>query len=106
MLQKQLAFTLDSRNKQVILDSYQSEIFCYTMNPGYYPRFFTFFSDRDFISVPKNAKKKKKLGQYPAILTERLVNNAYEYISSRPIQIWQRKTVQKMHFRARNLSDV
>ena len=32
---KTVAFTLDSRNKQVILDSYQSEIFCYTTNPGY-----------------------------------------------------------------------
>ena len=55
--------------------------------------------------VHKNAKK-KELGQYPAILTSRLVNNAYEYILCRPIQFWQGKTVQKMHFRARNLSNV
>ena len=31
--------------------------------------------DLDFVSVHKNAKK--ELGQYPAILTSRLVNNAY-----------------------------
>ena len=45
--------------------------------------FFYLFTDRQFVSVHKNAKKKKKkkrkeLGQYPAILTSRLVNNAYE----------------------------
>ena len=62
--------------------------------------------DRDKVSVHKDANKKKELGQYPAILTSCLVNNAYEYILFRPIQIWQGKTVQKMHFRARNLSDV
>ena len=33
VLQTQLAFSIGSRNKQAILDSYQSEIFCYTMNP-------------------------------------------------------------------------
>ena len=66
--------------------------------------FFYFY----FVSVHKNAKKKKKieLGQYPAILTSRLVNNAYEYILCRPVQIWQGKTVQKMPFRAQNLSNV
>ena len=32
VLQTQLAFSIGSRNKQAILDSYQSEIFCYTMN--------------------------------------------------------------------------
>ena len=66
--------------------------------------------DRDFVSVHKNAKKKKKkeeeLCQYPAILTSRLVNSTDEHISCRPIQIWLGKTVQKMHFRARNLSNV
>ena len=51
-------------------------------------------------------QKKKELGQYPAILTSRLVNSTDECISCRPIQIWQGKTVQKMHFRARNLSNV
>ena len=67
--------------------------------------FFYFFMDRDFVSVHKNAKQnKKELGQYPAILTSPLVNNAYEYILYRPIQIWQGKTAQKMHFGARNLS--
>ena len=81
VLQTQLAFTIGSRNKQAILDSYQSEIFCHTMNPLMIkPReyklswpclfvqddwmlasfFFTFFTDRDFVSVHKNAKKKKK----------------------------------------------
>ena len=70
--------------------------------------FFYLFTDREFVSVHKNAKKKKKkeLGQYPAILTSRLVNNAYEYILCRPIQIWQGKKVQKMPFRAQNLSNV
>ena len=43
----------------------------------------------------KTQKKKKELSQYPAILSSRLVNNAYEYILFRPIQIWQGKTVQK-----------
>ena len=61
-----------------------------------------------FVSVHKNAKKKKEeeeeLCQYPAILTSRLVNSTDEHISCRPIQkIWQKK---KMHFRARNLSNV
>ena len=51
-------------------------------------------------------KYKKELGQYPAILTSRLVNNAHEYILCRPVQIWQGKTVQKMPFRAQNLSNV
>ena len=37
--------------------------------------FFYFFLDWEFVSVPKNVKKKKKLGQYPAILTSRLFNN-------------------------------
>ena len=32
VLQKQLAFTVSSRNRQVILDSHESEIFCYTMH--------------------------------------------------------------------------
>ena len=33
--------------------------------------------DLDFVSVHKNAKR--ELGQYPAILTSRLVNNAYVF---------------------------
>ena len=33
VLQTQLPFTIGSRNEQAILDSYQSEIFCHTMNP-------------------------------------------------------------------------
>ena len=80
VLQTQLAFTIGSRNKQAILDSYQSEIFRFTMNPLMIkPReyklswtslygqdnwisaslFFYFSMDRDFVSVHK----------YPAILT-------------------------------------
>ena len=44
--------------------------------------FFRTFMDLDFISVDKTQKKKtnqtnKKLGQYPAILTSPMVNNAY-----------------------------
>ena len=34
--------------------------------------------DLDFVSVHKHAKK--ELGQYPAILTSHLVNNAYVYV--------------------------
>ena len=37
--------------------------------------FFTFFMDIDFDSVHKNVKR--KFGQYPAILTSRLVNTAF-----------------------------
>ena len=37
--------------------------------------FFRVFMDLDFVSVHKHAKK--ELGQYPAILTSRLVNNPY-----------------------------
>ena len=33
VLQAQWAFTISSQNNQAILDSYASEIFCYTMNP-------------------------------------------------------------------------
>ena len=131
MLQTQLPFTIGSRNEQAILDSYQGEIFCYTMNPlmikpGEYklswlslfgqddwilaPFFLHFFMDREVLRLSpqkrKKKKKKKELGQYPAILTSRLVNNSYEYILCRPVQIWQGKTVQKLHLRARNLSNV
>ena len=80
VLRTQLAFTMGSRNKQAIPDSYQSEIFRYTMNPLMIkPReyklswtslygqdywisaslFFYFSMDRDFVSIHK----------YPAILT-------------------------------------
>ena len=49
---------------------------CSVKMAGYWPRsFFCVFMDLDFVSVHKNAKK--ELGQYPAILTSRLVNNAY-----------------------------
>ena len=81
VLQKQLAFTVSSRNRQVILDSHQSEIFCYTMNPLMFKSreykfswpslfgqddwilasfFFYFFLDWEFVSVPKNVKKKTR----------------------------------------------
>ena len=81
VLQTQLAFTIGSRNEQAILAPYQSEIFCYTMNPLMIkPReyniswtslhgqdywilasfFFYPFTDRVFVSVHKNAKIKKK----------------------------------------------
>ena len=77
VLQTQLAFTIGSRNKQAILDSYQSEIFFYTMNPlmikpreyklswpSLYSQddwilasfFFYFFMDR----VHKNVKKRTR----------------------------------------------
>ena len=41
--------------------------------------FFCVFMDLDFVSVHKHAKK--ELGQYPVILTSRLVNNPYIYNS-------------------------
>ena len=51
---------------------------CSVKMAGYWPRsFFTFlwtFFLWNFVLVHKNAKK--ELGQYPAILTSRLVNNA------------------------------
>ena len=117
VLQTQLAFTIGSRNKQAILDSYQSEIFFYTMNPlmikpREYKLSWPSLLGQDngilasFVSVHGNGKKKKELGQCPAILTSRLVNNGYVYILCRPIQIWQGKTIQKMYFWARNLSNV
>ena len=61
--------------------------------------------DRDFVLVHKNAKqnkkkkkkkKEKEFDQYPAILTSLLVNSKDEYITCRPIQIWQGKTVQNI----------
>ena len=52
---------------------------CSVKMAGYWARsfffFFCVFMDLDFVSIHKNAKK--ELGQYPAILTSRLVNNAY-----------------------------
>ena len=40
--------------------------------------------------------QKKELGEHPAILTSRLVNNAYEYILYRPIQF---NTTYNIHTR-------
>ena len=37
---------------------------------------FCIFIDLDFVSVLKNSKR-REFGQYPAVLTSRLVNNAY-----------------------------
>ena len=55
------------------------DLACLVKMAGYWPRsssfFFGVFMDLSFVSVHKNAKK--ELGQYPAILTSRLVNNAY-----------------------------
>ena len=83
---------------------------------GYWPRsFFAFLWT--FVSVHKNAKK--ELGQYPAILTSRLVNNAYNLGPSNRVSYfdnlnvplrkinsancsWQRKQISKsagdLHF--------
>jgi len=41
--------------------------------------------DLGFVSVPKHAKK--ELGQYPAILTSRLVNDPYMYLENNPKRI-------------------
>ena len=47
---------------------------------GYWPRSsFCVLMDLDFVSVHKSAKR--ELGQYPAILTSRLVNDIYLFIS-------------------------
>ena len=49
---------------------------CSVKMAGYWPHyFFAFLWTSTFVSVHKNAKK--ELGQYPAILASRLVNNAY-----------------------------
>jgi len=40
--------------------------------------FFCVFVDLDFVLVPKHAKK--ELGQYPVILTTRLVNTPYIFV--------------------------
>jgi len=49
---------------------------CSVKMAGYWPHsFFCVFMDLDFVSVHKHSKK--ELGQYPAILTSRLVNNPY-----------------------------
>ena len=42
---------------------------------------FCVFMDRDEVEVHKNAKR--ELGQYSAILTSRLVNNIYIYLTIR-----------------------
>ena len=42
---------------------------------GYWPRLFLHFYGPRLLLGPY--KRKKELGQYPAILTSRLVNNAY-----------------------------
>ena len=52
------------------------------------------FMDLDFVSVDENATK--ELSQYLVILTSHSVNIVYEYISCRPIKIWQGKTVQEI----------
>jgi len=44
---------------------------------------FYVFMDRDEVEVHKHAKK--ELGQYPAILTSRLVNNPYLLLWSRSV---------------------
>ena len=81
VLQTQLAFSIGSRNKQAILDSYQSEIFCHTINPLMTkPReyktklvqsrwldislvlFLLFYGPRLRLSPQKRKKKKKELG--------------------------------------------
>ena len=54
---------------------------------------FCVFMDLDFASAHERATK--ELSQYLAVLTSRSVNITYEYISCRPIHIWQGKTVQK-----------
>ena len=59
---------------------------------------FCVFLNTDFVSVHKSAKK--ELGQYPAILTSRLVNNAYIYY--RLDQTWHIDTfeysIQNIHW--------
>jgi len=52
--------------------------------------FFCVFMDLDFVSVHKHAKK--ELGQYPAILTSRLVNNPYFFPNSGVSELNVKKT--------------
>ena len=72
----QLAFFFSARKK-----SYNKSFIdqaCSVKMAGYWPRsFFCVFMDRDFVSVHKH--EKRELGQYPAILTSRLVNNPYVF---------------------------
>jgi len=59
--------------------------------------FFCVFMDLDFVLVHKHAKK--ELGQYPAILTSRLVNNPYfmQPVASGSISIISMTLISIMH---------
>ena len=60
-----------------------------------------------FVSVHKNATKKKELGPNPAILTSRLVNNAYEYIFyADPYKSGNGRQYKKFPTEPQNLSNV
>ena len=57
---------------------------------GYWPSsLFAFLMDPGFISVHKNTKTKRELGQYPATLALHLVENKYIYILTHKISIIQ-----------------
>lgn len=78
--ESQLVFFCNFRNKTAILDSRQSEIF-FLFSTSFIDQACSveicLFMDLNFVSVHKKAKKtKKKLCQYPAILTSHLLNNA------------------------------
>ena len=60
--------------------------------------------DPDFVSIQKHAKK--ELGQYPAILTSRLVNNPYiliTYIWKKPKSVHLVHSAQENHVNTYNL---
>jgi len=61
---------------------------CSVKMAGYWPRFFCVFMDLNFASIHKHAKK--ELGQNPAILASRLVNNPYMFTSVKPLQTFSR----------------
>ena len=54
----------------------------------------------------QNKKQKKKLGQYPAILTSRLVNKHMNIFHADTYKSGKGRKYKKIYFRARNLSDV
>ena len=113
MLQKQLAFTLGSRNKQVILDSYQSEIFHYTTNPLMFKSrehklsWSSLFGQDDWILASffsyfffqKRKKKNRPISSHFDLMLGRI------YFTKTRTSL-TRKDGKKMHFWARNLSDV
>ena len=86
VLQTEIAIYPDPRNKRVILDIYmlKSEYFCFTINSWLTKLVWTRWLDISLIlnCVFMVSVNKNELAQYPAILTSRLINNAYVYLKN------------------------